>query len=229
MNTGSQGPPGTVVLIHGLMLGAWAMARVATAARRCGFTTLNLSYASRTRSFNELVRDWLPAQLTRHGIGLGADAPPLHFVTQSMGGLIVRGWLRDHGTPAALRRVVMFAPPNHGTPLVDHLSRRRWFRSVFGVTAPHLGTHGLSARLGPWPQEVELGVIAGDGPVLPALVRWCDEPNDGKVPVSSTRLEGMRDHVVLPYSHTWLQYRGRAIEQAVHFLQQGRFKHSGRA
>ena len=133
MNTGSQGPPGTVVLIHGLMLGAWAMARVAAAARRCGFTTLNLSYASRTRSFDELVRDWLPAQLTRHGIGLGADAPPLHFVTQSMGGLIVRGWLRDHGTPAALRRVVMFAPPNHGTPLVDHLSRGRWFRSVFGV------------------------------------------------------------------------------------------------
>ena len=226
MNT-RETATGTVVLLHGLMLGAWAMARVAAAARRAGFRTVNLSYRSRTVPFETLARDWLPAQLARHGVGLAADDPPLHFVTQSMGGLVLRGWLQAHGRPPPLRRVVMFAPPNQGTELVDQLAAFRAFRAVFGVTAPRLGTrpNSLPGSLGPWPADVELGIIAGDRPVLPALVRWTREPSDGKVAVASTRLEGMQDHLTLPHSHTWLQYRRAGVVQAVTFLQRGRFEH----
>src|SRR5690606_35386383 len=158
--------------------------------------------------FESLVRDWLPAQLARHDVNVSVDHPPLHLVTQSMGGLLARGWLRDQGVPPALRRVVMFAPPHHGTPLVDRLGGRWWFRRLLGANAWGLGPghEAVASALGPWPAQVELGIIAGDRPVWPALVRWSAEPNDGKGPVSSTRLEGMSDHLVLPYSHTWLQY-----------------------
>lgn len=222
----SPAPAPVVVLLHGLGLGAWAMARVDRALQARGFRTVNLSYASIRQPFESLVKDWLPTMLARHDVALAPPGPPLHFVTQSMGGLLVRGWLRAAGVPPALHRVVMFAPPHHGTPLVDRLAPQWWFPRVLGVNAPRLGTgeDSLAATLGAWPATVELGIIAGDRPVFGRLSRWTDEPHDGKVPVASTRLDGMRDHVVLPYSHTWLQYHRPAIEQAVAFLETGRFR-----
>ena len=215
---------GTVILLHGLALAAWALYRAEYALRRWGYRTVNLSYPSRLMPFEELVSHWLPQQLATRRID-PAGAEPLHVVTQSMGGLLLRGWLQSQTEVSAVRRAVMIAPPNHGTTLVDQLRDTWWFEPVFGINAPQLGTDpaAIVRSLGPWPPTVELGVIAGDRPVVRSLNRWCDEPSDGKVPVASTRLDGMKDHIVLPYSHTWLQYRRAAIEQMLAFIKHGTF------
>jgi len=67
-------------------------------------------------------------------------------------------------------------------------------------------------------------VIAGDRPIDPVFPKLLvPRPNDGKVSVSATRVAGMRDHIVLPVSHTLMVYDRRVRAQTLAFLQDGRF------
>lgn len=212
-----------VVLLHGLNLGAWAMTRIALTLRRAGYRVVNETYPSASRPLEALADDWLPALLARHRT---AEAPALHVVTHSMGGIVLRGFLGRQPTPANLGRVVMIAPPNAGTQLVDRIARWWPFRVVTGVNGRRLGTDPTSPprAWGPWPVAAPLGIIAGERSINPLFSRWiADAPDDGKVSVAATRLAGMHAHLVLPISHTWLIYRGRTIDAVRTFLRTGAF------
>jgi len=219
----TTGTPEIVVLLHGLGLGSWAMTRMESALARDGYRVINFSYPSRTLSLETLAETWLPQLLRTHSV---EAAPRVHFVTHSMGGILLRLYLRDHSIPN-LGRAVMLAPPNAGSAVADHINDffvLRWFASVNG---PRLGTgpDSVPRSLGPWPETAgELGVIAGNRSLNPIFSGWLGGvPNDGKVTVASTRLTGMRDFLVLPHSHTWLQWCGDTIQQVRAFLHNGRF------
>lgn len=214
--------PETVVLLHGLGLGGWAMKRIEHALEREGYRVINVSYPSRSLPLDRIAAEWIPNLLARHQ---AAEAPRLHFVTHSMGGIALRAYLRRH-TPANLGRVVMIAPPNHGTRLVDRIGDWWAFRLFTGVNGHQLGTGPASAwaPLGPWTSPAPLGIIAGDRTLNPLFSSWIGpEPNDGKVSVASTRLDGMTAHLVMPYSHTWLQYHTPVINEVRAFLRSGQF------
>lgn len=230
----------TVVLLHGLGLGGWAMQRLATALTRDGYRVVNLSYPSRSVPLETLARGWLPAQLAAHHT---AAAPRLHFVTHSMGGILVRTWLAEQrraGTPppANLGRVVMIAPPNQGSAVAQKLETFPPFRWFTGVNGRRLGTtpDSLPLTLGPWPfasptptalaaspATGQLGIIAGDVSLNPLFSAWLGGPDDGKVTVASTHLAGETAHRVLPHSHTWLQWRADTHRAVSTFLRTGRF------
>ncbi len=221
-------PPDTVVLLHGLGLGRWAMKRIERTLDHEGFRVVNLGYDSLRTPIETLAHDWLPAELAKQGIDPAvADGPTLHFVTHSMGGIILRGWLHHDGVPPAMARgrVVMLVPPNGGSTLVDRIGTWHVFRLATGINGAALSTAADSFpnQLGPWPAGPQLGVIAGDRPINPLLAHWTGSPGDGKVRVEETRLAGMDDHLVLPHSHTWIQYRKPAIRQTLAFLRDGRF------
>jgi pimeloyl-ACP methyl ester carboxylesterase len=220
-------PPGpvageTVVLLHGLGLRSWAMARLARALRADGYRVLNLSYPSRTVPLEQLASDWLPAQLRAAGL---APADRVNFVTHSMGGIVVRLYRRGH--PADhLGRVVMLAPPNQGSEVVDHLEGWAPFRWFTGVNGLRLSTGAASVLrpLGPWPAGAgELGIIAGDRSFNPLFSSWIAGPDDGKVGVARARLEGMTELLVLHHSHTWLQWSADTAVQVRAFLRHGKF------
>jgi hypothetical protein len=79
--------------------------------------------------------------------------------------------------------------------------------------------------LGPWPAAANsLGVIAGNRSSNPLLGFAVPAPSDGKVTVASTHLAGESDHIVLPYSHTWLGWRRNTLVQVSAFLRDGRFR-----
>jgi hypothetical protein len=220
--------PETVVLLHGLGLGGWAMQRLAASLTREGYRVVNLTYPSRTASLETLARDWLPAQLAAHTT---AAAPRVHFVTHSMGGILLRAWLAEESRagaplPANLGRTVMLAPPNAGSEAADRLGKLRLFRWFFGPNLVRLGTaaDALPASLGPWPaMGCELGIIAGDRSVNPLCSVWVPAPNDGPVSVARSHLGGEHAHRVLPASHTGILWRADTARATAAFLRQGRF------
>jgi len=212
----------TVVLLHGLGLRSWAMARIAHTLEADGYRVLNLSYPSRTLPLEQLASEWLPAELRAAGL---APTARVDFVTHSMGGIVVRLYRRDHPTDYP-GRVVMLAPPNQGSEVTDHLNGFAPFLWFTGVNGRCLGTDAASVprTLGPWRAEAgELGVIAGNHSLNPLFSEWIAGPDDGKVAVASTRLEGMSDFIVLPHSHTWLQWREDTEVQVRAFLRDGKF------
>ncbi|MDH7795070.1 pimeloyl-ACP methyl ester carboxylesterase [Beijerinckia sp. GAS462] len=154
----------------------------------------------------------------------GETGGPLHFVTHSLGGLVARALIASH-RPQKLARVVMLAPPNRGSELADILFGLRLNRLVLGPVGPHLRTGRTridKELLGE--VDYDLGIIAGDRPLDPVFPRLLlPRPNDGKVSVASTRLQGMRDHIILPVSHTLMVYDRRVIAQVLAFLETGAF------
>jgi triacylglycerol lipase len=232
----------TVVLLHGLGRTGWSMSQIAAALEREGYRVVNLTYPSRTVPLESLAAEWLPNQLKARGVALaernveGNDAPArVHFVTHSMGGILLRVWLRSGALPQNLGRVVMLAPPNAGSQVTDRLNTFPPYGWFTGVNGRRLGTRDtdLPRALGPWPGATDhaarvgtLGIIAASRSLNPLFSAWLPGPDDGKVTVESTRLAGMSDHLVLPFTHTWMAWRVETARQIGIFLRDGRFQHA---
>jgi len=216
-------PSDCVVLLHGIGMRAYVMKRIESALRADGYRTLNLSYPSRRMPFEELARTWLPAQLGMHGV---AGAPRLHFVTHSLGSLIVRKLIQET-RPANLGRVVMIGPPNHGSAAADMAERNALLRRFLGGNLMRLGTGGDAIVKTLGPADFEVGIIAGEVAVNPIFGKVLGGKNDGAVTIRSARLEGMRDFLVVPYSHTLMLWRTEVAHQVRAFLHDGRFARPG--
>lgn len=211
----------TVVLLHGLGRGPASMARLACALRAEGFEVRNLGYSSRRADIRTL------ADATLGPVFAAAREPGtrVHVVTHSMGGILLRQYLHDHGTPASLGRVVMLAPPNGGSELVDRLRTWSLYRRINGPAGLELGTDPASTplALGALPAGAEVGVIAGNlslNPFFSALISGAD---DGKVSVERTHVEGETAHLTVPHSHTWLMWRRPVLDAVRTFIHTGNF------
>jgi len=192
------------------------MRRLAARLAAAGYRVHNLGYPSTRLAPAQLV-----TRLSRD-LERCSDAPRVHFVGHSFGGILARAWLAEHEL-SNLGRLVMLAPPNHGSELADLLRGSRLFRWALGPVAAALGTgpDSFPNRL-PAPR-FEVGVIAGTRPVnlFGALV--IRAPSDGTVSVSSARLEGMADFATLPVSHTFIMESPRVAALVAAFLRAGRF------
>ncbi|UCH64292.1 MAG: alpha/beta hydrolase [Fidelibacterota bacterium] len=220
---GSVDEPATVeyvILLHGLLRSRRSMGQLERRLTSRGYNVINVGYRSTKQSIESLVEESLGPVIASCCQSPGAK---IHFVTHSIGGIVVRYYLKHHDL-AELGRVVMLSPPNQGTELVDQWGSN-YFLKVFNWPAGlqmGTGADGLPAKLGP--VDFELGVIAGSQSLNPAASGLIPGPDDGVVSVERTKVAGMADFLVVPYSHTFIMTRETVIEQVIHFLEHGAFK-----
>jgi triacylglycerol lipase len=210
-----------VVLLHGLARSASSMTKLAETLQAKGFAVCNVDYPSRDYPIATLASGFIKPAIERC---FGKNTGKLNFVTHSLGGIIVRVLAEQDA--AAIGRVVMLSPPNHGSEVVDKLGDVWGFDWLNGPAGQQLGTGEQSLPLKLGPATFEVGVITGVRSINPVLSTLIPGDDDGKVGVNHARLDGMRDFLVLRCSHPFIMKSDRAIEQTLNFLKHGAFKHA---
>lgn len=209
-----------VVLLHGLIRSASSMERMQDALIDEGFATANIEYPSRDSSIEELAPLAVEAGLLKcREIG---GTTRIHFVTHSLGGILLRQYLSEYDV-TELGRVVMIAPPNQGSVAVDTLGGVPGFDWLNGPAGRQLGKGEESVPLKLGPANFELGVIAGNRSIDPLTSAVLPNPDDGRVSVEDTKLEGMADFVIVDHSHAFIMRMRKTIELTVTFLRIGKF------
>jgi len=210
-----------VVLLHGLARSAYSMKKLEDHLTKEGYTVANIGYPSRRHSVETLANIAIEQGIR---VCRKHDCDRIHFVTHSLGGILVRIYLKQHLLDN-LGRVVMLGPPNHGSEIVDNLKGNFAFRLFNGPAGSQLGTHAIDIPNSLGPVDFELGVIAGTRHANPLLSVYLSKSHDGKVSVASTRIEGMTDFLALPTMHSFMMRNEIVIEQTIYFLAHGCFQH----
>lgn len=210
-------PADTVVLLHGLCRTSRSMDKMAKALQADGYNVINVSYPSRSATVEQLTdqvfEELIPTLDTRH---------TTHFVTHSLGGILLKNYLQDHKIPN-LGKTVMLAPPTRGSEVPDKLGQLKLYQWINGPAGNQLGTGTNSLPLRLKEPETELGVIAGDRSINPILSMLIPGPDDGKVSLARVRPKGVADFIRLHVTHACMMRNRQVISQTKCFLKTGRF------
>mgnify|MGYP001489731353 CR=1 FL=1 len=206
-----------VVLVHGMLSGPRAMKKIERELSLNGYHVMNFGYDSREESIQTVTDDLGKSMLEM----IAPDARKVHFVTHSLGALVVRYYLSERKIKN-LGRFVMVAPPNQGSvwgkTLVRNIPAMRY---LLGITGEEL-QYSLKYRPDQ-PPPCEFGIISGGTGKDYGLNPLIPGDNDATVAVSETVMEGMKDHIILPGQHTILLFQKRVIDNIISFLGTGKF------
>ncbi len=207
-----------VILLHGIGRTHRNMDFIEKNLAAGGYNTCNLSYPSTQNNIAENA-DFVHEKCKEF---ISRTPGKLHIVGFSMGGLVARALISRH-RPENLGRVVMIGTPNHGSEIADLLNRNKVFRLIYGPAGQQLITEneGYKSQLGT--VDFELGIIAGKSTFHPLASIVFKRESDGIVSVESTKIEGMKDHIVIPLSHTLLPVAKQASVLTLRFLETGSF------
>jgi len=209
-----------VILLHGMARTAGSMNKMEQSLEDRGYAVANIDYPSRDHKIEILAP--LAVELGLHECRSMGDFKALHFVTHSLGGILVRYYLSEHEV-GNLGRVVMLGPPNQGSHAADVMQDLPGFDWLNGPAGSQLGKGPDSIPLQLGPANFDLGVIAGDRSIDPITSAVLDNPDDGRVSVEDTKLEGMLDFRVVGTSHAFIMANTEVIGLVASFLDHGSF------
>jgi len=196
------------------------MEKMEEALSDSGYLVRNTAYPSTEKPVDQLASQVIPTAV--ESCSENGDRP-IHFVTHSLGGILIRYFLETNVIDN-LGRVVMLSPPNQGSEVVDVLSGVPGFKALNGPAGMQLGTDrdDVPAQLGP--ATFDVGIITGNHSINLILSMIIPGEDDGKVSVERAKLEGMADFLVVPKTHPFIMKSQLVIEQVLFFLEYGRFE-----
>jgi pimeloyl-ACP methyl ester carboxylesterase len=209
-----------VVLLHGIARTNKSMGSIQTVLEKRDYDVLSITYPSREKDIKAIAEHIHKTALTE---AFWNKYEKVHFVTHSMGGLVARVYLDKHRYEN-LGRVIMLAPPNKGSEVADLIHDIPLYDWYYGPAGDQLTTEVQESNQAlPY---YELGIIAGKTE-WPYFVAAFIVPgkSDGRVSVERTKLDGMKDHITLPATHTFIMDKPNVHSQILEFLENGLFKH----
>ncbi len=210
-----------VVLLHGLLRSDSSMVALEQVLSEQGYTVVNMDYPSTEYPIEYLADTYVAQAINQCHTHSDIDSNT-HFVTHSMGGILVRDYVDRHGS-AGIGRVVMLGPPNQGSEAVDKLRFLPVFGWLHGPAGLQLGTDQQSRVKQLGAVDFELGVIAGTQSINPLLSVLIPGRDDGKVSVENTKVSGMKAHKIMSVTHPMMMKNEKVIGQTVQFLATGTF------
>lgn len=217
--TAQAATPETVVLIHGLGRSNMAMWKLASRLEEAGYEVHRVGYSSFNTTSDEVIAD-ISQQINDC---CAQNQTAVHFVGHSLGGLLIRAYLRDNQV-SNLGRVVMIGTPNNGTGVADRYKDHCLINLI--PIAAALGTDESSFPNSLPRPNYPVGIIAGS--FAGSVFDENDLPgrDDGVVPVESTKLEGMTDFIEVESGHSMLRYNDEVAQQTITFLREQTFTKS---
>ncbi|MDA0679431.1 MAG: alpha/beta fold hydrolase [Proteobacteria bacterium] len=209
-----------VVLLHGLARTSSSMERMKSFLENSGYQVANIDYPSRDYKVEELAPMAVEEGLRQCRAKIGINR--VHFVTHSLGGILVRYYFSQNEVET-LGRVVMLAPPNQGSAAADELQEWPGFEWLNGPAGYQLGKGEDSIPLQLGIPTFEFAVIAGDESIDPVTSAVLENPDDGRVSVADTYLDGMRDFRLVSTSHAFIMQNSDVFELIESFLETGKF------
>jgi pimeloyl-ACP methyl ester carboxylesterase len=208
-----------VILIHGIIRSSKSFNKLAKELRQDGYTVIGFDYPSTQVEIAQSA-DYLHQTLeSLEGV------EKISFVVHSMGGLLVRCYLKDH-QDERIERMVMMGVPNHGANMADLLGNNLLFKMIFGPAGKQLGINGGFIDSLPTP-EFEFGILAGARGKEKGFNFLIPGDDDGTVSVESTCLAGACDFATVPALHSFMMNHADAIAYTRHFLKTGQFRKDG--
>ena len=212
-----------VILLHGLARTTSSFNVMEKQLKLSGYSVINQSYPSRQFDIETLAKETLPKALKK----CPESTKSIHFVTHSLGGILLRQYLSTAKIDK-LGHTVMLGPPNKGSEVVDNLKKWGIFQIANGPAGSQLGTDANAIPMRLPHANFKVGIIAGNRSINWMLSTMIPGEDDGKVSVERTKLKGMTDHIVLPVTHPMMMRNMQVIKQTKMFLKNGIFSPKNR-
>jgi pimeloyl-ACP methyl ester carboxylesterase len=193
----------------------WNMHFLAKNIRRDGWHVVNWKYPSREAFISEHAE-----QLVKDLIHLSHSNPgkPIHFVTHSMGGLVLLSALNHPNCPneGKTGKVVLIAPPIKGSSWGRWAGQFSAIKSIVkNFSGQELITETNFEHFGNFPDSLEkILVISGNFGMNPLL----SEPNDGTLAISETRPSTPHEHLIVKSGHKSIIFSKQVCRSTLHFL-----------
>lgn len=208
-----------VILLHGLARSSSSFTKMEAALKLSGYHVINVDYPSRKQTIETLSNGYISKAVTECKAN---NMEKIHFVTHSMGGILVRHYLSQHSLDE-LGHVVMLSPPSQGSEVVDKLGDFPGFYALNGPAGQQLSTSEKSLPNSLGPVDYPVGIITGNKSINLILSMLIPGDDDGKVSIERAKLEGMADFLVVSHTHPMIMQSDEVIRQTKLFLQKGAF------
>jgi uncharacterized alpha/beta hydrolase family protein len=206
-----------VILLHGINKSGSCLNSLENFIKINGFSVLNITYPSTKYPIEELV-DILHKLINSEFY----NYKTISFVGFSMGGLVIRAYLNKYKL-LKLGKVVMVGTPNNGSEVADFFKDNKLYKKLFGPAGRQLTTDKQNHETLFGKINYECGIIAGDLPLDFCYPLMKGGISDGKVKVTSTKLDNMKDHIVINVTHWYMPKSKQVWKQIVYFLKHSKF------